>query len=140
MKPTDRITLCLAIGLLLLAASPLTQADGDDDDVNDRGTRAPELVLPDDHRGVDDLAYRSRRADIARAGEARRPGQPLPVIEYIDAEHEAWQTVTTELRRLHRDLACAAFRDGAAALDLPTGHVRRGTSSTIDSSASAAST
>ncbi len=87
------------------------------------GTRAPDLVLPDDHPGVGDPGYRSRRADIARAGEAWRPGQPLPVIEYTDAEHGVWQTVTTELRRLHRVFACEAFRDGASALDLPTGHV-----------------
>ena len=91
--------------------------------MTDTGTRAPDLVLPADHPGGDDPDYRSRRAEIARAGEAWRPGDPLPVIEYTDAEHDVWRTVTTELGRLHRDLACDAFRSGAGALDLPTDHV-----------------
>ncbi|MEM9606839.1 MAG: phenylalanine 4-monooxygenase [Actinomycetota bacterium] len=81
------------------------------------------LELPDDHPGFADADYRQRRADIARAGEAWRPGDSLPVIGYSDAEDGVWQTVLRELEQLHATFACRAYRDGAGALDLPTDRV-----------------
>ena len=47
----------------------------------DRVTPAP-MVLPADHPGVSDLAYRRRRAAIAAVGEAHRPGDPIPDVDY----------------------------------------------------------
>lgn len=81
------------------------------------------LELPADHPGVSDDAYRGRRAAIAAVGEAYRPGEDIPVVAYAPEEDEVWRTVSAELAVLHETLAVAAYRDGAAALALPTGHV-----------------
>ncbi|MEO1061063.1 MAG: hypothetical protein AAFZ07_06575 [Actinomycetota bacterium] len=93
--------------------------------MTDTGTRAPDLVLPADHPEVDNLGHRSRRAGIARTGEAWRPGQPLPVIEDTDAVCGVSPTISEELRRLRRDHRAEAPRGDVDALDLPTGHVPR---------------
>ena len=79
--------------------------------------------LPDDHPGVHDEHYRQRRAEIARAGEAWRPGEPIPVIDYTPEEHALWRTVTTDLRAKHRRWAAPAFLDGVEALALPDDHI-----------------
>ncbi|HEX7135485.1 MAG TPA: phenylalanine 4-monooxygenase [Iamia sp.] len=81
------------------------------------------LELPADHPGVSDLAYRGRRAAIAAVGETYRPGQEIPVVAYAPEEDEVWRTVSAELGVLHESLAVAAYRDGVAALDLPTARV-----------------
>lgn len=77
------------------------------------------LELPADHPGVSDTAYRARRAAIAAVGEAYRPGEEIPVVAYAPEEDGVWGTVSAELEVLHRTLAVAAYRDGAAALALP---------------------
>jgi len=87
-----------------------------------RTDHAP-LELPADHPGVSDLAYRGRRAAISAVGETYRPGQEIPVVAYAPEEDEVWRTVSAELAVLHESLAVAAYRDGVAALDLPTAHV-----------------
>lgn len=81
------------------------------------------LELPADHPGVSDRAYRGRRAAIAAVGEAYRPGEEIPVVAYAPEEDEVWRTVSAELAVLHETLAVAAYRDGVAALSLPTEHV-----------------
>lgn len=81
------------------------------------------LELPADHPGVSDTAYRARRAAIAAVGETYRPGQEIPVVAYAPEEDEVWRTVSAELGILHETSAVAAYRDGAAALDLPTTEV-----------------
>lgn len=81
------------------------------------------LALPADHPGVSDTAYRARRAAIAAVGETYRPGEEIPVVGYAPEEDAVWRTVSAELAGLHETLAVAAYRDGAAALDLPADEV-----------------
>lgn len=81
------------------------------------------LELPADHPGVSDDAYRARRAAIAAVGEAHVPGQEIPVVAYAPEEDEVWRTVSAELGVLHETFSVAAYRDGAARLDLPTARV-----------------
>ena len=75
--------------------------------------------LGDEHPGVDDLAYRERRNAIAAAALGWEPGQPVPRIDYTEAEQEVWRTVCRELEPKHARYACRAFRDAVVALDLP---------------------
>ena len=75
--------------------------------------------LPDDHPGVSDAAYRSRRAAIAETGAAYRSGEPVPDVEYTSEEDEVWRIVSGELAAKHRRLACAGYLAGAAGLHLP---------------------
>ena len=89
-------------------------------------TDGPEGVvvhLAADHPGADDPAYRRRRNEIAAAALAWRPGEPVPRVDYTDAEHAIWRTVCRELAPKHERLACRAFRDAKAALALPEDHV-----------------
>ena len=75
--------------------------------------------LGDDHPGVNDPVYRERRNAIAAAALEWSPGEPIPQVDYSDAEHEVWQIVTRELAPKHEKYACRAFREAKAALDLP---------------------
>ena len=84
---------------------------------------AAELVLPEDHPGVNDTEYLRRRAAIAAVGEAWERGQPIPEVEYSPEEDEVWATVSRELADRHRTYACAEYRTGAEALVLPTERV-----------------
>jgi phenylalanine-4-hydroxylase len=79
--------------------------------------------LAPDHPGADDPEYRRRRNQIAAAALAWRPGEPVPRVEYTEEEHQIWQTVCRELAPKHERLACRAFREGKAALALPTDRV-----------------
>jgi phenylalanine-4-hydroxylase len=79
--------------------------------------------LPDDHPGVSDPAYRARRAAIAAVGRAHRRGQPIADVEYTPEEDEVWRIVAHELARKHERFACRAYREGAAAVTLPTERV-----------------
>ena len=82
-----------------------------------------QVHLSDNHPGLHDPAYRARRGEIAGASLAHRPGEPLPVIDYTEAEHGIWSTVCTELAPKHERYAHAEFLAGKAALGLPTDHV-----------------
>jgi len=84
---------------------------------------APGFALPGDHPGVSDMAYRSRRAAIADAGERYRSGGPIPTVEYTDAEHALWRLVAAELVRKHERFACDAALAGAVSLALPNDEV-----------------
>jgi phenylalanine-4-hydroxylase len=77
------------------------------------------LDLPENHPGVADREYRRRRAEIAETGAAYRPGDPIPDVEYTDAEHEVWRTVSRELAEQHAAHAVPEYLDGARRLDLP---------------------
>lgn len=79
--------------------------------------------LPADHPGAHDPAYRARRATIAAVGAAYRRGEPIPRVDYTDAEHAVWATVSRELAVLHREHACRPYLRGANALVLPTERV-----------------
>jgi phenylalanine-4-hydroxylase len=86
--------------------------------------QAPEpLQLPADHPGVSDLAYRGRRAAIARLAEDYTPGGPIPTVTYTGEEHELWALVARELRAKHERYACAEYLAAADRLALPTTRV-----------------
>jgi phenylalanine-4-hydroxylase len=78
-----------------------------------------EVRLGEDHPGAADLDYQARRNAIAQLAVQWRPGQPLPRVDYTDAEHELWRLVSAELSVRHRRFACAEFLAGCARLGLP---------------------
>jgi phenylalanine-4-hydroxylase len=88
---------------------------------NEDGTVTVELA--GDHPGACDPAYRERRNHIAARAVAWRPGEPIPQIEYTDAEHEVWRIVSRELAPKHEKYACREFRTAAAALALPADRI-----------------
>jgi phenylalanine-4-hydroxylase len=79
--------------------------------------------LGEDHPGVNDRAYRERRNAIAAAALDWSPGEPVPRIDYTEAEQEVWRTVCRELAPKHARYACRAFREAVVALDLPTDRI-----------------
>ncbi|WP_028479253.1 phenylalanine 4-monooxygenase [Nocardia sp. CNY236] len=79
--------------------------------------------LSDEHPGVRDRHYRDRRNAIAALALHHTPDEPLPRVDYTDAEHEVWRTVSAELAREHRTHACAEVLAAAEALALPTDHI-----------------
>jgi phenylalanine-4-hydroxylase len=81
------------------------------------------VELGADHPGACDPAYRERRNHIAARALAWKPGEPIPQIEYTEAEHEVWRIVSRELAPKHARYACREFQDAAAALSLPTDHI-----------------
>jgi phenylalanine-4-hydroxylase len=81
------------------------------------------VELASDHPGACDPAYRERRNHIAARAVAWRPGDPIPQIEYDEAEHEVWRIVSRELAPKHEKYACREFRDAAHALALPTDRI-----------------
>jgi phenylalanine-4-hydroxylase len=89
--------------------SPVTKSDEGDVTVH----------LGDDHPGVNDPEYRKRRNAIAAVALEWSPGDPVPRIDYTEAEQEVWRTVCRELRPKHERYACRAFRDALVALGLP---------------------
>ena len=93
--------------------SPVTQ--GDDGKV--------EVHLGEDHPGFNDPVYRERRNEIAAAAMAWTPGEPMPHVDYLEAEHEIWRVVCRELHDKHEKYACREYLEGKAALALPEDHV-----------------
>lgn len=87
--------------------------------IRQEGDRVTVLFSPD-HPAYGDREYQEHRAVIARAALEHRRGDPPPHVDYTGQEHRLWHEVTEELAELHRHAACAEFRAGAAALDLPT--------------------
>ena len=84
-----------------------------------RGDKGVVVHLDAGHPGANDPQYRARRNEIAAAALAWSPGEPAPVIDYSGREQEVWRIVCRELAPKHERYACRAFRDAAAALDLP---------------------
>ena len=72
-----------------------------------------------DHPGFADPAYRARRDALATLASNWRPGQPCPIAEYTDDEHEVWRVVSEALVTKHRSYACREFLDGKESLNLP---------------------
>ncbi|MFC4124977.1 phenylalanine 4-monooxygenase [Nocardia rhizosphaerae] len=79
--------------------------------------------LSDDHPGVDDEAYRARRNAIAALALDYTKGEPLPHIDYTEAEQQVWRIASAELARKHEVYACAEVRAAAANLGLPRDHI-----------------
>ncbi len=75
--------------------------------------------LAHDHPGANDPDYRARRAEIAAAALAWRPGLPSPTIAYTEAEQQVWRTVCRELAPKHERYAVAEYREALALVALP---------------------
>ncbi|WP_433670906.1 phenylalanine 4-monooxygenase [Nocardia sp. CA-136227] len=93
--------------------SPVTK--GADGDVT--------VHLSDEHPGVHDPAYRTRRNAIAAMALDYRSGDPVPHVEYTAAEQEVWRIVSAELARKRAKYACAEVIDAAERLGLPSDHI-----------------
>jgi phenylalanine-4-hydroxylase len=78
------------------------------------------VELAADHPGFADTEYRHRRDEIARAALDRPAGAEAERIAYTAAEHATWSTAAQALQLLHHEHAAAVYRDGAAALALPS--------------------
>lgn len=65
--------------------------------------------LEADHPGFHDAAYRERRAMIDRLARDYRHGDPIPEIDYTDAEHATWREVYERLQPLHARYASRSF-------------------------------
>jgi phenylalanine-4-hydroxylase len=81
------------------------------------------VELGKDHPGASDPAYRERRNHIAARALAWTPGEPIPQIEYTEAEHEVWRIVSRELAPNHAKYPSRDIREAAAALALPTDRI-----------------
>ncbi|MDT0214016.1 phenylalanine 4-monooxygenase [Rothia sp. ARF10] len=82
-----------------------------------------EVHLSDNHPGRNDPAYMARRGEIAGAALSWTRGEPIPVIDYTEAEHEIWRTVSAELAPKHEKYAHSEYLAAKHALRLPTEHV-----------------
>lgn len=82
-----------------------------------------EVHLSDNHPGRNDPAYLERRGEIAGAALAWKRGEPLPHIDYTEAEQRIWQTVSHELAPKHEKYAHSEYLAAKHALRLPTKHV-----------------
>ncbi|HEY5858589.1 MAG TPA: phenylalanine 4-monooxygenase [Aldersonia sp.] len=87
------------------------------------GDGGAKVVLADDHPGFHDATYRARRNAIAEAALAYRPGDPIPHVDYTDAEQDVWRLVSVELARKHQRYACVQYLDSSARLGLPTDRI-----------------
>lgn len=83
-----------------------------------------EVHLADTHPGRDDAHYLRRRGEIAGAALGWDRGhEPVPTIDYTDAEHDIWRRVSAELAPLHERHAHREYLEAKARLGLPTDHV-----------------
>ncbi|MFI1915211.1 phenylalanine 4-monooxygenase [Nocardia sp. NPDC020380] len=93
--------------------SPVTK--GADGDVT--------VHLSDEHPGVHDPEYRTRRNAIAALALDFRPSGPVPQIAYTAEEQEVWRIVSVELARKRDKYASREVIDAAGRLDLPSDHI-----------------
>lgn len=85
---------------------------------------AGELVpLDPDHPGFKDPVYRARRNEIARRALEYREGDPLPAVDYTEAEQAVWRAVWEHLAPLHEERACREWLESSRALALPRDRV-----------------
>lgn len=77
-------------------------------------------LLPLDHPGARDPAYRLRRNFIA--GKARQyrhdARRVIPLIEYREEEHAVWRHVCGQLAEIHPRRACALYLDAKQQLGI----------------------
>lgn len=71
-------------------------------------------LINDTHPGFHDLEYRKRRSQIVELAKAHRFGQPIPHVNYTEAEERTWRLVSERLERLHKQHACHDFLDAMA--------------------------
>nr|ACY06282.1 tyrosine 3-monooxygenase [Streptomyces flaveolus] len=74
------------------------------------GSGAPELTASS--------VYQQRRDQIAASAAAYVPGEPIPEVEYTDAEHALWRLVSKRLADRHRHMAAPEFVEAAERLEV----------------------
>ncbi|WP_435200420.1 phenylalanine 4-monooxygenase [Janibacter sp. GS2] len=83
-----------------------------------------EVHLADTHPGRDDPDYLRRRGEIAGAALGwDRANDPVPRIDYSEAEHEVWRRVSRELGPLHERHAHSEYLVAKERLALPSDRV-----------------
>ena len=58
-------------------------------------------MLPEDHPGFADVAYRSRRGAIASIADSYKQGELIPEVPYVVEEHTVWKQVFHILHQLY---------------------------------------
>ncbi|QSB04665.1 phenylalanine 4-monooxygenase [Natronoglycomyces albus] len=81
------------------------------------------VELGQGHPGFADEEYRQRRNTLAALALDWNPGDPVPVAEYTETEHEVWRLVSAELATKHRTLATKEYLEGAETLQLPADRI-----------------
>lgn len=67
------------------------------------------VELDQDHPGFRDPHYRARRDQVAHLAQQYRSGEPIPVVDYTEAEHGVWRAIWQELRPAHERFACRQY-------------------------------
>lgn len=91
-------------------------AAGFDEPVLDRNAL---VQLDPDHPEFRDLAYRTRRNEIARIADDYKSGFPIPDAPYTSEEHKVWQTIRKAIAPRHSLYACSEYLECIRQLDLP---------------------
>ncbi|KAK0394930.1 hypothetical protein QR680_001016 [Steinernema hermaphroditum] len=63
------------------------------------------------HPGHGDDTYILRRAMLNQIANEYRHGQPIPHVEYSEAEHQTWAAVYARLKSLHESHTCKEYRE-----------------------------
>lgn len=84
-----------------------------------RDDRSAIVELDPEHPGFRDSAYRERRNAIAQVALDYVPGESLPDIDYLEADHEVWRKVWESLEEAHQRYACEEYLEKSKLLDLP---------------------
>lgn len=85
---------------------------------------SPEIIqLKFDHPANDDVDYQRRRGLITEVSLRYREGEPVPRVEYTEAEDGVWRTIRQRTDEVHARFACQRYRDAWAELALDRDHV-----------------
>jgi phenylalanine-4-hydroxylase len=68
-------------------------------------------MLPEDHPGFADPAYRARRSEIASIADSYRQGDMIPEVPYAPEEHQVWKQVSHILQALYPHFASMEYNE-----------------------------
>ncbi|MFF2084051.1 phenylalanine 4-monooxygenase [Nocardia sp. NPDC058176] len=80
-------------------------------------------ILPADHPGIGDPAYRSERDAVARAAAHHRWGDPAPDIRYSESSEKCWRTMYSALTERHQRKVHPELLRSADRLNLPADRI-----------------